>query len=176
LTGPPKDSQPISPLVDTLNALNEKATDEQSMERVSPNVPQAVVALAQLGQLVRIRRALEHEQSGANILGEMVRIRRALERQQFKGNVREVTLACTAQRQELLPTNYPFLPEAITVVFFNDGPDTAYISINDANLLFTVRVSESHPIDFSKADQRIDSLYYWCDSGNSASVRLVLKY
>lgn len=126
------------------------------MERISPNVPQAVVALAQLGQLVRIRRALE--------------------RQQFEGAVAEITLACTDQQQFVVQSDYPFLEQLATAVFFNDGPDTAYISVNNSNLPFTVKKNESHPIDFSKADRRIEHLSYWCDVGNTAAVRLGVKY
>jgi hypothetical protein len=157
-----------------LNALSEKIPEEQGMERVSPNVPQAVVALAQLGQLVKIRRGLEADALAQ--LTELIKIRRVLENEQFGGNVREVILTCTDHRQQLKSDDYPFLPEFITVVFFNDGPNTAYISLNDTNLPFTIRLSESHPIDLTQAKQRIQTLYYWCATGNTASVRLQAKY
>jgi hypothetical protein len=152
----PKDSQLTSKLSEALGALSATETDDQSRERISSNVPQAVVALAQLGQLVRIRRALE--------------------RQQFEGSIAEITLNCTDQQQEVEMLENPFFIRSVTVAFINNGPNTAYILINHTNLPFSIQINESYPIDFSRAERRIESLVYWCDTGGTAVVRVKVKY
>lgn len=149
---------------ETLDALSSSAEEStEGIERIIPTVPQAVVALAQLGQLVRIRRSLE--------------------RQEFEGLLAEITLPCTGQQQSLadIQVKNPYLLRCATALFVNDGPNTAYILINGRlsghiNLPITLRLNESHPIDFSRAEHRIEELSYWCDPGNTASVRVEVKY
>jgi hypothetical protein len=113
------------------------------------------------------------------MLANMAKIRKAVERKQFQGVINEITLACSGtegiidvQERSGAVKNPPW----VSVVFFNDGPNTAYVGINNRVDFFTVRINESHPTDFGDADNRIHTLYFWCDPGNTASVRAKGKY
>lgn len=114
--------------------------------------------------------------SGMAQVGQLARIRLALERRQFTGRVVEKELSCTEEHQALaLLEEEPFASWK-TVVFFNDGPNDAYISINEGSAPFTVKRGESHPIDLTDADHPLHTIYYWCSSGNTATVRAQGKY
>ena len=113
------------------------------------------------------------------MLANMAKIRKAVERPQFQGIVDEITLVCSQTETVTDILNRPLVknsPPWIAATFFNDGPNTAYVGINSRTNFFTIKVGESHPTDFARADVRIHTLYYWCDPGNTASVRAKGKY
>ncbi len=98
-----------------------------------------------------------------------------LERERFQGAVVEKALKCNAQRKVMqVFSQQPYIAWA-TAVFYNEGPDDAYIAINQATS-FIIRKNEVHPLDFTRADRRIDTIDYWCDAGKTASVRAEGKY
>jgi len=129
---------------------------EEGKEVIRPDVIQAVTQLAQLGQLVKIRRSLA--------------------KQEFRGKLDPRTLNAT-DREKIIDLidgfpNYPW----ISAYFFNDGPDAVYISINRADEIHEVEYGESYSVDFSSADKRIEIIYYKCDTDETASLRVVGKY
>ena len=131
---------------------------EEGKEVVRPDVLQAVVQLAQLGQMVKIRKSLEKEE--------------------FEGKLDDRTLSATDQLQwEDLMQDWPNTPWA-TAFFVNDDlVNPVYIQVNDrSNRVIPLNAGETKRIDFTKADRRIDLIYYWCDAGNTATVRVEGKY
>jgi hypothetical protein len=131
----------------------------------------SVIQFAQLGQMSRIRRALEKQQS------ELIAIKSALQREQFTGQTYEKILACNDQHQWYDLTKDAPLTPFIAAVFINDDLlNNVYISINDTDYPFTVKPREVHPLDFSKADNRIYYIFYWCDKGLTAPARAIGKY
>jgi len=156
----PESSESTLPSIITPSELNlhgVKVVDDGGKEIVRPNVLQAVVQLAILGQLARIRKSIEKEE--------------------FEGKKDSRTLAATDQLQWIdLIDRFPNTPWA-TATFVNDGPvNRVYIAINDALDWTPLNVGDRLPVDFTKADKRIGLIYYRCDPGNTASVRAVGKY
>ena len=136
---------------------------EEGKEIVRPDVLQAVVQLAQLGQMVKIRKALEKEE--------------------FKGKQYSITLNASDSPEVYDLTRRPPHIAWATASFFNDGDPadptaeiSVYIAINDWIGALTLKKGETHTADFAKADRRIEQVYYWCNQGETASVRVVGKY
>jgi hypothetical protein len=131
----------------------------EDIERINPKALQGIVQLAQLGQLVKMRKEQE--------------------RRKFQGVIDEVTLNANQVRDVVDISNRPGLKGGspwISCAFFNDGPNTCYVGINNQSTFFTMRINESHPTDFSDSVDRINKIYFWCDPGQTASVRAKGKY
>lgn len=133
-----------------------RVVDDEGKEIVRPDVIQAVTQLAQLAQLSRIRKSLEKEH---------------VEGKQYSDTLE----ATDSPRVVDLIREIPYTPLA-TAYFFNDGPDTAHIGINRRGGYVTIKKGENHSVDNTKADRRIELIYYWCDPGDTASVRVAGKY
>lgn len=109
-------------------------------------------------------------------LGQLNKIRKSLQREQFQGKLLSVTLSATDEYKALdLTKQYPFTPWA-TATFVNDGDDTAYVAINNQRPYHELKKGESIPADFTKADVRIYFIEYYCDSGETATIRVLGKY
>lgn len=133
-----------------------KIVDEEGKEIVRPDVLNTITQLAEVGQLMRIRKSIEREH--------------------IQGRVFPLTLSASEQLgyADLLE-EAPFNPFA-KASFYNDGPDSVKISINNAADWNELAYKESMEIDLTKADRRIDLIYYKCDTGETASVRVKGKY
>lgn len=131
-------------------------TDESGRPVSRPDVMERVVQLAQLAQLARIRQSLERE----TLRGQLVE--------------RTLSVTGTPGVWKLLK-EYPHtpLPKAS---FTNDGPNTVYISINDALDWQEIKKDGTYEPDFTKADRRIEVIHYKCDRGNTASLEVKGKY
>jgi hypothetical protein len=129
---------------------------ENGREVMRPDVVNAVVNLGMLGQLSRIRKALEREN--------------------FQGKPDYLELSATDEDQYVdLLERGPNTPWAKATIL-NRGPDTAYFSINKARPFTPLYVGEPYIIDFIKADQRIEYIEYHCDSGETATLDARGKY
>lgn len=129
---------------------------EEGKEVIRPDIIQAVTQLAQLGQLVKIRRSLQ--------------------KREFQGKVDTRTLEVTDEIKHIgLINNYPNHPW-ISAFFINDGPDTVYIGINNPYEWVEIEKDETRTIDYTHADERIRKVYYKCDPGETASVRVEGHY
>lgn len=139
-----------------LNAPQIKVV-EDGKEVVRPDVIAAVTQLASLAQLVKIRKSLEKEG--------------------FEGKEDPRTFSATGTIQYIsLIHDYPYTPWA-TAYFYNDDPSNAvYISINNPWDWNEIKSGEDSFKDRLKADKRIELVYYKCDPGGTASVRVVGKY
>lgn len=159
--------------------LQPEVRDDSGKPLVGPDldaVLKRVAEMAQVAQLARIRKAIEQGQ--ANQVKELGSIRRSLKRQEFQGITEELTLSCTSQVSwvGIDIGNVRLQAPWITVSFVNDGPNDAFISVNRQSYPFTIKIHDVYPIDFSRADQRLEEIYYYCAAGETASVRAVGKY
>ncbi|GAJ23779.1 unnamed protein product, partial [marine sediment metagenome] len=103
------------------------------------------------------------------------RIRRQVEKERFEGITDSRTLEATDQLRVLnLIYDDPYVPW-INAFIINDGPDTAYIAINNINkpnCWHEIRANETRVFDQSSAEERIAQFYYRCDEGETATVRV----
>jgi hypothetical protein len=110
-------------------------------------------------------------------LAQLAKIRKSLEREHFEGKVVEETLAASSSPHvwQLL-REYPYV--ALATVYFKNDDDSnpVYISINNAYDWKKVDPQGEYSVDFLKADRRVELIYYKCDAGGTASVRVAGKY
>ncbi len=64
----------------------------------------------------------------------------------------------------------------ITAYFFNDGPHSVFIGINNPNELTQLANGEDKTVDMTGADRRIELVFFKSNIGEKASVRVVGKY
>lgn len=135
-----------------------KIVDETGNQITPPPVPATLPLVVQLAQL-----------------GQLVKIRNSLEKAEFKGEEVPVTLSVTDKIQRL-ETHLPV--PWICAFFTNDGPDTARIAINHPydDKQFELRLDETRTIDHAHADERISTIYYVCNPGETALVRVTGQY
>lgn len=132
---------------------------EDGKKVMRPDVLQTLTSFAQLAQLNRIRKQVEKER--------------------FEGRTDSRTLEVTDELQVLnLIYDDPYVPW-INAFIINDGPDTVYTAINNIdkpNCWHEIRVDETRVLDQSGADERIGLLFYRCNAGETASVRVEAHY
>ena len=135
--------------------------EPQDPNTINPALYGWIMQAAQLGQLVRIRKALEDKFAKETSLGGEDGTRR---------------LPATSVVQELnLISNWPYRPW-ISLFVTNDGPNTLFIAINYAHQWKEIRVTESRTISHVNADERIHKVFYRCDDGETASARIDGQY
>jgi len=140
---------------DELKTLLPQIVDKSGKEIIRPDVLQSITQLAQLGQLVKIRKSLEKEE--------------------YQGKIDTRVIEATDALGFLdLVNNYPNTPW-INVFLINDGPDKVYLRINKSEEI-KMGVGETRTIDHTHAEQRIEQVYYKCDEGETASVRVEGHY
>jgi len=64
----------------------------------------------------------------------------------------------------------------ISAAFFNDGPNSVFIGINNPDALSEIGAGESLEVTMAGAQRRIELVFYKCNPGERASVRVVGKY
>ena len=139
-----------------ISASGAKVVDVEGNEIVRPDVLNAVTNIASLAQLVKIRKSLE--------------------RDHIEGRLDERTLSATGTSQYVdLLQAYPNIAYA-TVSFYNSGLDTVKISVNNPSDWSSIAINDTLSLDFTKADRRIEVIYYMCDPGNTATVTVKGKY
>ena len=105
-------------------------------------------------------------------LAQLVHIRKSLEREHFEGEVFARDLAATEELGHIsLLGNHPYSALA-TAFLINSGPNDAHIAINEAYNWLVLRPLETRTIVHTKADRRIELIYFRCNPGESANVRL----
>jgi hypothetical protein len=99
----------------------------------------------------------------------MKRILEELARRRFfKGELDTLTLTATNITRETMP-----LPSLVSAFIINRGPNAVYISINSGlNKPLYILSGETRTIDHKDAEKRIEKIFYWCDPGNTASLRV----
>ena len=141
-----------------------KIIDEEGKEIVRPDVMQAVVQLAQLGQLTKIRKALEKTEE-------------SLEKLEFQGELDPRTLDATDKIQFITFIHeFPYVPW-ISAFFVNRrGPNAARLAINRPYDQFELGVNETRTISRVHADERIRTIFYVCDPGETAEIEATGEY
>lgn len=67
-------------------------------------------------------------------------------------------------------------PPWIGAFFINHGPDDVMIGINQKDRMFTMLAGGTRTIDRSGAEERISSIYYFCDIGKTAIIEVTGEY
>jgi len=115
----------------------------------------------------------------ASIASQAVRIRKSIEehnrKESFEGKLdtRELLADDTTQSISLVD-EWPNTPW-ISVLLIN-GPDTVYIGINRASGWMQLLKNETRALDYSNAEEKIKVIYYRCDPGMTADVRVEGQY
>ena len=123
--------------------------------RIDPSVMSFVMQAAQLSQTVKIRKEIE----------------RHSRREEFEGKLDPRTLSATDETQCLeLSEQWPYVPW-ISAFFINDGADEVYIRINRSEWI-KIESGETRTLDHTHAEERIEQIYYKCDAGGTASIRV----
>lgn len=103
------------------------------------------------------------------------KINKSLKVTQFQGGAGVITLnADEKYRYIVLWHVYPYTP-LFTAHFFNDGPDEVFVSVNgEADM--PLKKGANALYDFIKAERKIEVISYYCDPGETASVRVGAKW
>ena len=109
-------------------------------------------------------------------LAQLAKIRKSLEKEEFEGKVDTITLSVTSEQSCLNLLDRWHYTALISAFFVNDGPDTAYIAINEPYAWLKIKENETRTVDHTKADKRIERIYHKCDLGETASVRIEGEY
>lgn len=64
----------------------------------------------------------------------------------------------------------------ISAYFINDGPDPVEIAINYPDDKFTIKPNETVTVSRSGAQERIATIFYACERGKTATVRITGVY
>lgn len=107
----------------------------------------------------------------------LTKLNEHFKKEEYQGRlIDERTLAVTDRVQSM--TFIGDWPSAALMNAFliNDGTDRAYIAINDTGNWFTMESGETKTINRSGAEERIAIIFYWCDGGETASVRVTGEY
>jgi hypothetical protein len=99
-----------------------------------------------------------------------------LQTQQYEGLTANRNLqANDSTHWENLTSNPPYVPW-ITASFYNEGPDTAFLSLNYPDNAVPLKAKETWNVGFTGANRRLEVIFYKTDPGKSALVRVVGKY
>lgn len=115
----------------------------------------------------------------ASIAHQAVKIRREIEqhnkKESFEGKLDSRILAATDVSQCLsLIEQWPYTPW-VSAFFINRGPDAVYIRINRSEEI-KIEAEETRTIDHIHAEERIEQVYYKCNAGETATVRMEGQY
>ncbi len=123
-----------------------KVTDDAGNPLVGPELEAVVKLVNQMAQTA-----------------QLARIRQALEREQFEGKSDNRVLNGTLSMQTVdLVHAWPFTPW-IRGTFRNRGPGILKFAVNADKDFRTLHLGESDPRDHSKAAQRIEQFYFYCE-------------
>jgi hypothetical protein len=107
--------------------------------------------------------------------GQVVRLRKALERRQTKGLTESHVLSANDQ-QQVLQIGLPFQREKrysepwARVFLENKGPSTVHVALHTPDDWFDLDPTDKEQIDLLESDNRLRNLYYYCDDGQTATL------
>lgn len=99
-----------------------------------------------------------------------------LQAQSFRGLTNTLELKATPDMQWVNLINDPPYAPLITASFFNNGPNSVFIAINNPDELIELNSGESRLISMAGGDRRIEFIFYRCNLGERATVRVDGKY
>jgi len=94
----------------------------------------------------------------------------------YQGRTDPRVVDVTDELQILSPITNPHYTAWVSAEFINDGPDPVYIAINYADETFEVKRGETAAISRIGALERISNIYFICDTGKTASVRVIGEF
>jgi hypothetical protein len=109
-----------------------------------------IIQLAQLGQAVKTRKAIESLARHSSYVGDLD----------------PYTLQATEDRKDLQAA-FPW----VSAFLINDGPSPVYVAINYPHKPIRMLAGETRTVDHKGAKVRIERIWYWCDAGNTAILR-----
>lgn len=74
-----------------------------------------------------------------------------------------------------LVNNEPYTPW-VSAQFINDGPDSVWIGVDDPDGEFEIKAGESATVNRIGALTRISAIYFNCEAGETATVRVIGEY
>ena len=96
--------------------------------------------------------------------------------QAYTGLTNTLVLRATSTIQWMnLVSDPPYTP-LITATFYNDGPNSVFIAINNPAELLRLNKDDSRIVSMSGGERRIEFIFYKCNPGESATVRVDGKY
>jgi len=125
--------------------------DEESRNRIDPKVMTAIMAMAQVGQLNKMRRMQEDATS--------------------QGWIRGINSPVTDVQTP--PDGFKLDFNAMACYVHNDGPAIVYFAINNYNNPSALSVNETLNLEFGS--HKIERFFMKCDNGQNANVRITLK-
>jgi len=104
------------------------------------------------------------------------RVGEYIEKVSFKGKLDVRMITATDVTQNFSPLDeWPNVPW-ISIFLVNNGPNTVYIAINQASGWMQLLINETRALDYSCADEKIGIVYYVCNPGMTANVRMEGQY
>ena len=71
--------------------------------------------------------------------------------------------------------DFPYIPW-LNAYFINDGPDPVWVAINYPDDRFLINPKETTTVERSGAQERIAVIFYVCERGEKASLRITGEY
>jgi len=94
----------------------------------------------------------------------------------YVGLTNTLVLNATSVAQWVNLVNDPPYTPLITATFHNDGPDSVFIAINNPDEFLELNKDDSRIVSMSGGERRIEFIFYKCNPGKHASVRVDGKY
>jgi hypothetical protein len=113
----------------------------------------------------------------ASLMGSVVTpLTQQMQAQTYRGQTDVKTINADGTLRWLdVRHNFPYTPW-VSAFFINDGPDPVQIAINYPDDRFTIYPDETRTVDRSGAQERISIIFYVCQKGKTASVRIEGEY
>ncbi|MBA7558623.1 hypothetical protein ES708_00227 [subsurface metagenome] len=96
--------------------------------------------------------------------------------QAYQGLTNTLVLNATPTTQWVNLINDPPYSPLITASFYNDGPNSVFIAINNPDEFLELNEGDSRVVSMSGGERRIEFIFYKCNPGERASVRVDGKY
>ena len=112
----------------------------------------------------------------AGMVTSITPLQQYVQSQAYTGLTDDRTLRATPIMQWLNLIDDPPYHPWITAYFFNDGPSSVLIGINNPDELTELASGEDKTVDMTGADRRIELVFYKCSVGTTASIRAIGKY
>jgi hypothetical protein len=94
----------------------------------------------------------------------------------YVGLTNTFVLRATPTIQWINLVNDPPYTPLITATFYNDGPNSVFIAINNPDELLELNKDDSRIVSMSGGERRMEFIFYRCNPGERATVRVDGKY
>jgi len=74
-----------------------------------------------------------------------------------------------------LVNGYPYTPW-VSANIINDGPDSVWVAVNQPDAAYELKADETASVNRVGAQERISTMFFTCDAGEEASIRVVGEY